>query len=69
MSKLGYYGRPWVVFDANDAEHRQWFSEFQRFRTWGRCPVRFILNDNSGNLVTQIQRELVDYYVRKEFQQ
>ena len=69
MSKLNYYGRPWVVFDANQLQHRQWFNEFQTKRTWGHCPVRFILADTSSNLVTQMQRELVDYYTKQEFNQ
>ena len=67
MSKLSYFGRPWVVFDANKFEHRQWYTEFQRTGTWGHCPVRFILAEGSGNLVTQIQRELVQYYMNEEF--
>ena len=67
MSKLSYFGRPYVVFDAHNAEHRNWFSEFQRRGTWGHCPVRFILAEASSNLVTQIQRELVQYYLQEEF--
>lgn len=67
MSKLSFFGRPWVVFNANDAQHREWFNEFQSRRTWGNCPVRFILAENSSNLITQIQRELVDYYMKQEF--
>ena len=67
MSKLSYFGRPYVVFDAHNSEHRNWFSEFQRRGTWGHCPVRFILAETSSNLVTQIQRELVQYYLQEEF--
>ena len=67
MSKLSYFGRPWVVFDANNSEPRGWFYEFQRSGTWGHCPVRFILAEGSSNLVTQIQRELVQFYIQEEF--
>lgn len=67
MSKLHMFGRPYVVFDAQNKEHRKWYAEFQRNRTWGHCPVRFILAETSSNLVTQIQRELVDHYVTHEF--
>ena len=67
MSRLQFYGRPWVQFDAHNPQHRAWFQEFQTTRTWGRCPVRFILAEASSNLITQIQRELVDYYVNTEF--
>ncbi len=67
MSKLSYFGRPWVVFDARKKEHREWFAQFQVRRSWGNCPVRFILNEGSGNLITQIQHELVDFYAQEEF--
>ena len=67
MSILNYHHRPWVAFNAEDREHRQWFSEFQQSGTWGHCPVRFIIADEQGDLVTMIQRRLIKFYVRKEF--
>jgi hypothetical protein len=38
-----------------------------RHGTWGRCPYRFIVPDDHGNLLTIIQRRLVEYYVQREF--
>jgi len=67
MSRLALYGRPWVVFDAKNREHRQWFAEFNKSGAWGSCPVRFVVNDDHGDLITQIQRELIQFYVDKEF--
>ena len=67
MSRLAYIGRPWVVFDAGNKEHRRHFAEFQRSKTWGNCPVRFIVGDESGDLITMIQRRLISYYSDKEF--
>lgn len=67
MSKLQYHGRPWVAFDPINKDHRRWFAEFQRYNTWSRCPVRFIIPDDSGDLITMIQRRLIDYYVTREF--
>jgi len=67
MSKLQLHGRPYAVFNANDKEHRKWFAEFNANRKWGMCPVRFVLNDAHGDLITQIQRELIQFYVDKEF--
>lgn len=67
MSKLSFFGRPYVVFDAHNYEHRSWYYEFLRRGTWGHCPVRFILAETSSNLITQIQRELVKFYVEEEF--
>jgi hypothetical protein len=67
MSRLALYGRPWVVFNAKDREHRRWFAEFNKSGAWGKCPVRFVVNDDHGDLITQIQRELIQFYVDKEF--
>ncbi len=67
MSRLALFGRPWVVFDAENKEHRRWFAEFNRSLTWSNCPVRFVVDDDHGDLVTMIQRNLIQYYVDKEF--
>ena len=67
MSKLSFIGRPWVVFDSTSEQHRQWFAEFQARHSWGHCPVRFIVDDDVGDLLTMIQRKLIDYYTHKEF--
>lgn len=69
MSILQYRSRPWIAFDANDRNHRRWYSEFVKHGTWGRCPYRFIVPDDQGNLVTLIQRKLIEYYVKREFKQ
>jgi len=69
MSRLDYIGRPWTAFDAKNKDHRKWFAEFQTMRSWSRCPVRFIVPDDSGDLVTLIQRRLIQHYVDKEFGQ
>ena len=67
MSKLAFFGRPYVVFDPANKNHRRWFAEFQSFNAWGQCPVRFIVGDDHGDLVTMIQRKLIDYYTTREF--
>ena len=67
MSILLFNGRPWTVFEAHNRLHRKWFAEFQRNRTWANCPVRFISDDAAGDLLTMIQRRLIDYYTAKEF--
>ena len=67
MSRLALYGRPYTVFDPKNKDHRKWFSSFNKDGTWGRCPVRFVVMDDHGDLVSQIQRELIQYYVDKEF--
>ena len=68
MSQLELHGRPWTVFDPADQQHRAWYHDFVKSGAWGRCPVRFVVPDDHGNLVTMIQRKLVEYYVRQEFQ-
>lgn len=67
MSRLQLHGRPWVVFDATNKDHRRWFAGFNRSLSWKDCPVRFVVNDDHGDLITMIQRELIQYYVDKEF--
>ena len=69
MSKLEYYSRPLVAFDPANKDHRRYFHEFRKHNTWGTCPVRFILPGESGSdLVKMITRDLVDWYVGKEFE-
>jgi len=67
MSRLQLFGRQWVVFDAQNKDHRKWFANFNKTGAWGSCPVRFVVNDDHGDLITQIQRELIAHYVGKEF--
>lgn len=68
MSKLEYYSRPWVAFDATNKEHRRYYAEFLKFHTWGRCPVRFIVPDEYANdLPTMIRNKLCEWYVQQEF--
>lgn len=68
MSRLEFYSRPLVAFDAHNKEHRRYFAEYLKTRAWGRCPVRFIVPDAAGsNLIKVIEDELVAYYVGKEF--
>jgi hypothetical protein len=68
MSRLAYYSRPWVAFDAGNKEHRRYYAEFVKFQTWGRCPVRFIVTDDHGmDLPTMIKNKLCEYYVEQEF--
>jgi hypothetical protein len=67
MSKLALAHRPWTKFDPANQEHRRHYHDFVKHKTWGRCPVRFVVGDDTGDLVTMIQRSLIEYYVDKEF--
>lgn len=67
MSRLALHSRPFVVFDPNNKDHRKWFAEFNHSARWGNCPVRFVVEDDKGDLITMIQRSLIQYYVSKEF--
>lgn len=68
MSRLEYYSRPWVAFDAQNKEHRRYYAEYIKFNTWGRCPVRFIVPEEySNDLPTMIRNKLVEFYVQQEF--
>ncbi len=67
MSVLELNGRPFIVFDPADEQHREYYYEFVKEGTWGRCPYRFVVPEDHGNLVTMIQRSLVTFYVEQEF--
>ena len=67
MSVLELHGRPYTVFDPADKQHRRYYSDFVRTHSWGTCPVRFVVPEDHGDLITMIQRSLVKYYVAKEF--
>ena len=68
MSRLEYFSRPLVAFDAHNKEHRRHYYTFRSTHSWGKCPVRFIVPNESGwDLISMIQRQLLEYYVDKEF--
>jgi hypothetical protein len=67
MSVLELSGRPYTVFDPEDKQHRSYYHDFVQSGTWGRCPWRFVVPEDHGDLVTMIQRALVEFYVNKEF--
>ena len=67
MSVLHFKARPWTVFDPNNKDHRKWYADFVKSGTWGRCPYRFIVPEDHGDLITMCQRSLIKYYVEKEF--
>lgn len=67
MSRLAYSGRPWVAFDETNKQHRKWYFEFVKHNTWGKCPVRFIISDDHGDLLQMIQKRLNQYYTTREF--
>jgi len=67
MSRLALHSRPFVVFDPANKDHRKWFAEFNTSSKWGNCPVRFVIDNENGDLVTMIQRRLIQYYVSREF--
>ena len=68
MSTLHLQSRPWTVFDPDNADHRRYYFEYIKTNTWGKCPVRFVLPDRQGDLVSMIRRSLIDWYVLHEFE-
>jgi hypothetical protein len=69
MSRLEFYCRPLVAFDPTNKDHRRFYAEFVNTSSWGSCPVRFIVpEDTGGDLVSMIKNSLINYYVEREFQ-
>ena len=67
MSRLELYGRPFVAFDPSNKDHRRHYHNFVLKKTWGSCPVRFMCPEDHGDLVTMMQRALIEYYTKREF--
>lgn len=67
MSVLEINGRPYEVFDPANKLHRAYYHTFVQTATWGHCPLRFVVPEDHGDLVTMIQRSLVKFYIDREF--
>jgi hypothetical protein len=67
MSVLELGGRPFVVLNPSNKAHRAYYHQFVKTDSWGHCPVRFVVPDGYGDLVSMIRVVLIDYYVNKEF--
>jgi len=67
MSQLELHGRPYTVFDPGNRQHRSFYHQFVKTSSWGQCPVRFVVPEDHGDLITMIQRSLVKFYVEREF--
>ena len=67
MSKVNLQNRPIVAFDPSVKEHRKIFFDAMKYRTWGRSPIRFWLEEDNYNLIDQIQKKLARYYMAREF--
>jgi hypothetical protein len=63
------FGRPWVVFNVEDPQHRLWYAEFLRTKSWAACPVRFIHQNEGadGFLSGLLQSDLIKFYTDQEF--
>ena len=68
MSLIYLRSRPIVAFDETKAEHRKWFAEFVKYKTWGKCPVRFMAESMDIDLVSFIEHKMLHYYVTQEFE-
>jgi hypothetical protein len=68
MSRLEFYNRPLVAFDPNNKDHRRYYARFIETRSWGQCPVRFIVpEDHGGDLISMMKNSLIQYYIEREF--
>lgn len=67
-SKLSLHGRPYVVYDPTNEQHRKHYFEFVKTTTWGHCPVRFVLEDQGhADFTALMQRRTLEYYLDQEF--
>jgi hypothetical protein len=53
-----------VAFDPYNKDHRRYYAEYLEFRSWGKCPVRFIVPEDSGyDLPGMIRASLIQWYI------
>jgi hypothetical protein len=69
MNKLLLNGRSFVVFDAENKDHRKSYYTFIKHSTWGHSPFQFILEPGFEDIPTMCRHRLCEYYVTKEFGQ
>jgi hypothetical protein len=67
MSVLSVAGRPLAVFNVKDRKHRELYAQFVRTGTWSKSPVRFIASEPTESDVGTIARQVIEFYVEKEF--
>jgi Fe-S cluster biosynthesis and repair protein YggX len=67
MANISTLVRPQVVFNSDNPDHRKWVANFIKTKSWRDCPVRFLVNDNSLDMANVVQRQLLEYYINKEF--
>lgn len=66
MDILRRAGRPEILFDPANKQHREWYKQFLEDRSWGKLPIRFA-SKGYGITLGHIERALLDYYTDKEF--
>ena len=67
MLKYSTTARPFVIFNANNKEHRKEFFKFIEFRTWSKSPYRFLTEEAVNNIPAYISQKITEYYIKKEF--
>ena len=67
MSILYRNIRPLVAFNVDNSQHRQWYAEFVKYNTWGKCPVRFLADSLDQDLISHINEKMLTYYIHQEF--
>ena len=67
MSILYIRARPIVAFDATNAQHREWYYMFVEKRSWGHCPVRFMVEGLNTDLLSHINSQMMEWYISQEF--
>lgn len=67
MSILELSKKPMVRFDPADKNHRLIFKKFLDNKSWKHSNCQFALDEVSLDLITMINRDLINYYLKQEF--
>jgi hypothetical protein len=59
--------RPWTAYDPANKDHRRYFNNFIKTRSWAGCPYQWLIMDDSGDVVHYLTKVTAEYYLSREF--
>lgn len=56
-----------MAYDPTNKDHRRYFNNFIKTRSWAGCPYQWLIMDDSGDVVHYLTKVTAEYYLCKEF--
>lgn len=64
---LRIMSRPVATFDPTNKQHRSLLAKFVQTRSWAHSPIHFVASEATEVDVGTMQRQMIEYYIAKEF--